>query len=125
MSEVLKIPAGAQEGFMKMQQMQQQMQQINYQKETLRFQKIEAEKALDEMKNISDDTEVFKAVGPILIKSNKSDLEKELKEKMETVDIRIGKIEKEEEKIKEDLTKVQNELQKALQPADEKPQAAG
>ena len=125
MTEVLKIPAGAQEGFMKMQQMQQQIQQINYQKETLRFQKIEAEKALDEMKNINDDTEVFKAVGPILIKSNKSDLEKELKEKMETADIRIGKIEKEEETIKKELTNIQNELTKALQPADEKPQAAG
>ncbi|MBU3905100.1 MAG: prefoldin subunit beta [Nanoarchaeota archaeon] len=126
MTEVLKIPVGAQEGFMKMQEMQQQMQQINYQKETLRFQKIEAERALEEMKEINNDTEVFKAVGPILIKSTKIELEKELKEKIETAEVRIRKVEKEEEQIKEELTTIQNELQKLLVPADdEKPQAAG
>lgn len=126
MTEVLKIPKGAQEGFMNMQKFQQQLQQINYQKETLRFQKIEAERALEEMKEIKSDTEVFKAVGPILIKSSKSVLEKELKEKVETSDIRIGKIEKEEEELKEKLTDVQNELTKALQPAeDSESQAAG
>jgi len=122
---VMKLPAEAQEGFMQMQMFQQQMQQIGMQREQMKYQKIEAEKALEEMSGLDDSAEVFKAVGPILIKSKKSDLEKELKEKMETADVRLKKLDSEEEKIKEDLQKVQTKLQEILKPAEDKPQEAG
>lgn len=126
MSEgVMKLPAEAQEGFMQMQMFQQQMQQINMQRESLKFQKIEAEKALEEMSDLDDSSEVFKAVGPILIKSKKSVLESELKEKMETADVRLKKLDTEEEKIKEELQKVQEKLQEILKPADEEQKTAG
>ena len=125
MNEVLKLSPETQESFMQMQAFQQQMQQINMQKETLKFQKVEAENAINELKNLKDDSEVFKAVGPILIKSTKSDLEKELKEKMETVEVRMKTIEKQENKIKEKVQKVQEKLQELLKPAEKTKQSAG
>lgn len=125
MSDVLRIPPEAQESFMQMQMFQQQMQNMAMQRETLQFQKIEGGKALDELGKLNDKDEVFKAVGPILIKATKSDLEKELKEKMETVDIRLKTIEKQEEKIREKAEEVQKKLEELLNPAKEDENTAG
>lgn len=107
---------------MQMQTFQQQMQTINYQRETLRFQKLEAERALDEMKNMKGSDEVFKAVGPILIKSKKSDIEKDLKEKMEMADVRLKTIESQEEKIRNKVEELQKKLE-ALLKQEEKAEA--
>ena len=107
-----------------MQMFQQQMQSIIMQKETLTFQKVETEKALDELGKLKDSDEVFKAVGPILVKSTKTELEKELKEKMETVEVRLKTLEKQEAQIKEKAEEVQKKLEEILKPADEQ-QAAG
>ena len=124
MNEVIKISPEAQQSFMQMQMFQQQMQSINVQKESLKFQKIEAEKALEELGKLKDDNDVFKAVGPILIRSNKTDIEKELKEKMETAVVRLNVLEKQEEKIKEKVQEVQKKLQESLKPAEEQQTAA-
>ena len=124
MTEMLKIPPEAQESFIQMQMFQQQMQSILMQRETLSFQKIEAEKALDELGKLKDNDEVFKAVGPILVKSTKTELEKELKEKMETVDVRLKTLEKQEAQVREKAEEVQKKLEDILKPADEQ-QAAG
>lgn len=121
MTDMVKIPQEAQESLIKMQTFQQQMQAIASQKESLKFQKLEAQRAIDELKDVKDSDEVFKAVGPILIKSKKSDLEKDLKEKIETADVRLKTLEKQENEIKEEIKKVQEELQKFL---DSKQKAA-
>jgi len=114
MTEVLKISPEAQQTLMQMQTFQQQMQTMSYQKETLKFQKIEAERALDELKKLKDKDEIFKAVGPILVKTKKADIEAELKEKMETSDVRMKAIEKQEDKIKDKLEEIQKKLEVLL-----------
>lgn len=125
MSEVLKIPPEAQESFMQMQMFQQQMQNVVMQRETLHVQKMEGEKALDELGKLKDSDEVFKAVGPILIKAKKSDLEKELKDKMETIDVRMSTLEKQEVKIREKAEEIQKKLEELLNPAKGNEKTAG
>ena len=66
-----------------MQTLQTQYQTIALQKETLALQKIETEKALEELKKTKDKEDVFKIVGPVLVKSTKADLVKELSDKKE------------------------------------------
>jgi len=47
---------------------------IMMQKQQLESEKLETEKALEELKKASDDESVFKHAGTIMIKSNKKDL---------------------------------------------------
>ncbi len=119
MTDIIRLPPEAQQSFARMQTLQQQMQNINMQKETLNFQKIESQGALEELEKLKDDAEIFKALGPILVKTKKADMIKELKDKMEIVDVRLESLDKQEEKIREKMEEAQKKLQELLKPADE------
>lgn len=110
----MQIPPAAQQILMQMQTFQQQGQAIMLQRETLTIQKMEIEKALEELAKAKEKEEVFKAVGPILVKSTKKELEKELKEKNEMIELRLKSFDKQEEKIKEKLMEGQQKLQGML-----------
>jgi len=83
MSSNQQIPPLVQEQLAKLQQTQQNLQSILAQKQQLEFDKLETEKALEELQKVNDDDMVFKHAGTILIKSNKKDLIEELDEKKE------------------------------------------
>ena len=119
MSE-LKITPEAQQILIELQTFQQQMQTVLIQKESLSIQNIEIEKALDELKKATTE-DVYKAVGPILIKSTKKELEKELGEKKETVDLRIKSLQKQEDRLKDKLKESQEKFEEFLKTQDSKP----
>jgi len=108
-----EISPEAQKLLMKFQTLQQQFQAVAMQKETFTMQKVELGKAVEELKTSNTD-DVYKTVGPILIKSTKVDLEKELGEKLETIDLRLKSLETQEETFKEKLKENQEAIQKAL-----------
>lgn len=89
----LKITPEAQQILMDLQTFQQQMQTVMIQKETLNIQGIETDKALEELKKATTE-EIYKAVGPILIRSTKKDLEKELSEKKGDLGLEAKKLAK-------------------------------
>jgi len=80
MSSNQQIPPLVQEQLAKLQQTQQNLQSITGQKQQLEFDKLETEKALEELQKVNDDDMVFKHAWTILIKSNKKDLIEELDE---------------------------------------------
>ena len=84
MSAGQQMPPWLQEQLMKMQQAQQNLQSIMAQKQQLDIEKLETEKALEELKKAGDGDAVYKQAGSILIKSNKTDLIAELEEKKRT-----------------------------------------
>jgi prefoldin beta subunit len=108
-----EISPEAQKLLMKFQTLQQQFQAVAMQKDTFTMQKTELGKAVEELKTANTD-DVYKTVGPILIKSTKTDLEKELGDKLETIDLRLKSLEKQEETFKEKLKENQEAIQKAL-----------
>ena len=67
------------------------------------MEKIETEKALEELKKITDDDTVYKHAGSILIKSTKQELIDELEERNELAKTRSTVLEKQESRIKESL----------------------
>jgi len=69
MSSNQQIPPLVQEQLAKLQQTQQNLQSILAQKQQLEFDKLETEKALEELQKVNDDDMVFKHAGTILIKS--------------------------------------------------------
>ncbi len=111
-----EISPEVQEQLKQFQIMQQQMQIVVSQKMQLDAMGKETSRALDELKKLEEGAEVYKAVGRILIKSKKAELEKELSESKETNDVRIKSLEKQEGKLKERLTQMQSALEAELKP---------
>lgn len=110
----ISLPPAAQQLLLQLQTAQQQGQAISIQHESLTIQKMEIEKALEELKKTKDSEEVFKAVGPILVKSTKSNLTKELGEKKESIEMRLSSLEKQDAKLREKVKELQTKLQELL-----------
>ncbi|RLJ10267.1 MAG: prefoldin subunit beta [Candidatus Aenigmatarchaeota archaeon] len=89
---------------------QQQFQSIITQRETLKLQQLEIKKALEELEKTNEDT-VYKISGPILIKTSKSDVKKELTEKSELISARLRTLEKSERLVKEKIEELRRKLE--------------
>lgn len=109
----IKLTPEAQQTLIEMQALQQQIQAVLIQKESLNLQNAEIEKALEEMKK-SKEKEVFKAVGPVLIKAGKKEVEKEFAEKKELIDVRLKSLKKQEDRLKEKIKESQEKFEKAF-----------
>lgn len=95
-----------------MQAQNQQLQSILIQKQSLTIQNMEIEKALEELEK-SDDA-VYKSIGPILVKTDKATMKKELEEGKEEAALRIKSLENQEKMLKEKIKENQENLQKML-----------
>ena len=98
-----QMPPWLQEQLMKLQQSQKNLQSIMTQKQNLEMEQIETEKALEELKKATDEDNVYKHAGSILIKSTKQELIDELEERREMAKTRSTVLEKQENRIKETL----------------------
>ena len=114
MSSNQQIPPLVQEKLAKLQQTQQNLQSILAQKQQLEFDKLETEKALEELKKANDDDMVFKHAGTILIKSNKKDLIEELDEKKELAKTKASLLTKQEERLKITLKEGETKIQEMI-----------
>tara|TARA_Y100000310_G_scaffold136028_1_gene134940 strand:- start:258 stop:644 length:387 start_codon:yes stop_codon:yes gene_type:complete len=114
MSQNQQIPPMVQELLAKFQQTQQNLQMILAQKQQLELEKLETEKALEELKKASDDDAVFKQAGTILIKSNKKDLLEELEEKKELSATKTNLLVKQEERLKITLKEQEAKIQEMV-----------
>ncbi len=91
-----------------LQTIEQNLQQILMQKQAFQMELNETETAEKELKNAKGD--VYKIVGQIMVKSNKSETEKELKEKKDLLQLRLKAIEKQESSLTEKLTNLREEI---------------
>jgi len=114
MSSNQQIPPLVQEQLAKLQQTQQNLQSILAQKQQLEFDKLETEKALEELQKVNDDDMVFKHAGTILIKSNKKDLIEELDEKKELAITKASLLTKQEERLKITLKEGETKIQEMI-----------
>ena len=115
MSSNQQIPPMVQEQLAKLQQTQQNFQSILMQKQQLESEKLETEKALEELKKASDDELVFKHAGTIMIKSNKKDLIEELEEQAELAKTKASILVKQEERLKITLKEQETKIQEMIQ----------
>ena len=104
------MPPWLQEQLMKLQQSQQSLQSIMTQKQHLEIEKAETEKALEELRKITDDDAVFKQAGTVLIKSKKQELIDELEERVEMTKTRSTVLEKQETRLKETLKEQETKI---------------
>ena len=114
MSSNPQIPPLVQENLARLQQTQQNLQSIMMQKQQLESEKLETEKALEELKKASDDESVFKHAGTIMIKSNKKDLIDELEEHVELAKTKASLLVKQEERLKTTLKEQETKIQEIM-----------
>jgi len=117
MSSNPQIPPVVQEQLARLQQTQQNLQSIMMQKQQLESEKLETEKALEELKKASDDESVFKHAGTIMIKSNKKDLIDELEEQIELAKTKASLLVKQEERLKTALKEQETKIQEIMRPS--------
>ncbi|MBI4021578.1 MAG: prefoldin subunit beta [Candidatus Aenigmarchaeota archaeon] len=91
---------------------QQQMQGIAAQKEALNMQLMEISSALDELEKTAS-KEVYKIAGPLILKSDREEVQKDMAEKKELIHTRLQVLEKSEHKIKTKVDELRERLTKA------------
>ena len=109
-----QIPPQVQEQFMKMQQAQQNLQSLMAQKQQLEIDRIETDKALDELKKAGDGDIVYKQAGTVLIQSTKDVLISELEEHKELTNTRSTVLQKQETRIQESLREYETKLNEMM-----------
>lgn len=109
------LPPWLKEQLTRLQQLQQNLQAIMMQKQQVEIEKVETERALDELKKTTSDDAVYKLAGPLLIKSNRDVLIKDLEEKKELINTRIVVLGKQESRVKENLKEVENKINQMMQ----------
>ena len=114
MSVGQQMPPWLQEQITKMQQSQQNLQSILMQKQQVEMENVESDRALEELKKASDEDQVFKYAGSILIKSNKKSLIDELEEKKELSKTKSVVLAKQEERLKASLQEQEQKIQEML-----------
>jgi prefoldin beta subunit len=109
-----ELPPWLKEQLSRLQQLQQNLQAIMMQKQQVEIEIIETDRALEELKKIGTQDPVYKSAGPLLIKSQKEDLLKELGEKKELSNTRVMVLAKQETRVKDNLKEVENKINQMI-----------
>lgn len=114
MGQENELPPWLKEQISRLQQLQQNLQAIMMQKQQIELEIVETERALEELSKTTTSDSIYKAAGPLLIKSEKDTVEKELTEKKELANTRVMVLGKQESRVKENLKEVENKINQML-----------
>jgi len=95
-----------------MQILEQKLQNCLLQKQAFQMEFAETDSALTEIEKSGD--EVFKIIGQLMIKSEKSKIKEELSNKQKILEIRIKTLEKQELSLSQQMDKLREELTKSM-----------
>jgi len=109
----MEIPEETKNLIVQFQNYQQQLQSVMIQKESLKLQIMEIERALEEL-NATKQTTAYKITGQIMISKPVEELKKEMNETKENINIRVKSLEKTESRISEKLKDLQTKLKKVI-----------
>jgi prefoldin beta subunit len=114
--EISRLPPQIQERLLRMQQLQQTLQSIMSQKQQVDMEQSEIDQTITELTKTADDAVIYKAVGSLLIKSEKPKVNEELVERKELLTTRTTVLARQEERVRSQLKEVQTKLQEDLRP---------
>ncbi len=98
-----QIPPQVQNQLVRFQEMQEQLRAILIRKQQFDLETKDVERALNESKNLADDAVIYKSVGILLFKTEKGKIVAELNERKEELDLRMKTIERQEQRLKQQL----------------------
>ena len=109
-----QIPPQIQNQLAQLQQVQQQAQSLAMQKAQMDSLQKEAEMALEELEKIPEDATIYRTVGDLQLKATKEETVAKLKEKVETLSLRIQSISRQEERISKRFTQLQEQIEQSM-----------
>jgi len=110
----VELPADFQEQLARLQQLQQTLQMIVAQKQQIELELADMDKALEELGKLPEDAQVYKSVGAILVRKDKASVTKDLAERKELLNVRMSVLSKQEERTREKLKEIQQQIQSRL-----------
>jgi prefoldin beta subunit len=99
------------ESVQEIQFLEQGLQNILYQKQAFQMELSETKEALKELENSGD--EVYKVIGQIMIKSEKSKIKEEMLSKIKIFELRMKNLEKQEVALTDHIEKIRDDGLKA------------
>jgi len=114
--ELSKLPPQVQERLLRLQQLQQTLQAVLTQKQQLELELTETEQALSELGKMDDSAVVYKSIGSLLVKAEKAKVTTELSERKDLLNMRVGVLGKQEERLRTQVKDLQTKLQRDLRP---------
>lgn len=93
--------------------MQQQLQNVLIQKESLRVNIMEIDRAAEELEKSNDGT-AYKITGAIMVKKPTEDIKKDLKDTKEALNVRMTSLKKTEKQLTTKLNELQEKLKEIL-----------
>lgn len=109
-----EVPPWLKEQLERYEQLQQNLQSVLVQKQQVDLERIEIDKALEELNKSADDVKVYKSAGTVMVSSNKADVVKNLTESKDLSNTKITVLNKQEERLKESLKEVQEKLDETM-----------
>ena len=102
-----QLPPQIQNQVAQLQQVQQQAQSLAMQKAQMDSLQKESEMALEELEKVEEDAVIYRTVGDLQVKSNKEEAVAKLKDKIETLSLRLQSVTRQEERISKRFTQLQ------------------
>ena len=109
-----EVPPWLKEQLERYEQLQQNLQSVLVQKQQVDLERIEIDKALEELNKSADDVKVYKSAGTVMVSSNKADVVKNLTESKDLSNTKITVLNKQEERLKASLKEVQEKLDETM-----------
>lgn len=117
-----EIPPWLREQLTRLDNLQQNLQAVAMQKQQVEAELADAEKTLEELKNVPDDQQIYKYVGSLLIKVAKDAVSKELDEKKDVSQTRSLVLTKQEARLKENIKDLQVKIDDMLKGRTQAPE---
>jgi prefoldin beta subunit len=111
-----ELPPQIQNQIAQLQQLQQQIQAIAMQKSQIEAMQKESKMALEELEKLADDAVVYRTVGELVIKTEKGESIVKLKDREETLSLRLQSIARQEERLTTRFKQLQEQIQQAMGP---------
>ena len=109
-----EIPPWLREQLTRLDNLQQNLQAVAMQKQQVEAELADAEKTLEELKNVPETEQIYKSVGAILVKVSKESISKELEEKKDISQTRSLVLVKQETRLKESIKELQAKIDDML-----------
>jgi prefoldin beta subunit len=98
-----------------LQQVQQQLQTVLSQKAQYEIELRETRRADEELADLPEDATVFQSVGTVMMQKPKEAVAASLKEKVETLELRVKQLERQEQMLQGRFETLQNQVRQALE----------
>ena len=111
------VPPKVQNQIAMIQQVQQQLGTIVQQKAQFEMMAKEARKAEAELEGLSDESDVYVTIGSVMMKQGRAKVVADLAEKIETYELRIKSLERQETALTTKFEQLQAQIKGALEGA--------